>query len=88
MRRSHRLSLRKKDGKYEVYRKFGDDTEELVYKGELPCAIAVFNTQYGVFWCEEITEKEQFRFEYIWSVSIKLESSFKYNVNYFNLCLD
>lgn len=64
-RKSHRLSLRKKNEKYEVYRKFNDKSEEIVYQGKLECAVAVLNTQNKLFCIDaEKSMNAPFQFEY------------------------
>ncbi len=48
---SHRLSIRKKDEKFEVYRNFDgkNKSEQIIFTGKLECAVAVANSQVRTF---------------------------------------
>lgn len=59
--KDHKLSIRKNNDKFEVYRKFNDQTENIIYKGTLESAVAVSNSQVKVFFTDFDYDKLEYR---------------------------
>ena len=57
--KNHRLSIRKNNDKFEVYRKFVDKSEKIIYEGTLESAVA--NTQVKNFFTDFDYDKFEYR---------------------------